>query len=311
MMKFINKVNHHPSIGNMSWSNMTSPNKFQRDNVLKKRNVNLMEGRSSRSKRCRDELTPCFKNKRNCIKGECDDDNGANIMSFTYPEQQSYCLNEDDIDAGVDNEREDMDINGTIVSNFNTISFDNDFHNTKKAPSFPPLKRSGRKIDFLVDDLIRKSSRINPDFLQVSIPPSNFEFQMPSFVSACGSPTRDARFLSSTENRDLALNAIRHATIPYLTRDSAHCSQTEELCIAEDKLSPSSQQAIRERSSFVSPTKYHLGQLTHSDWFDDCAASDQTYYGYTRNSHDEDKVDEENYGCDQSDEDCDDMYIDR
>lgn len=230
---------------------------------------------------------------------------------------------------------EDMEVGDEIVSNFNTISFDSSLlqapqshdvvekssspysspSTSKGFPGFPPLQRSGRKIDHLVDEVIRKSSRYNPECLRLTIPPSDFEFHMPSHVSACGSPNTDARYISSPENRNLAVAAIYNATT------SPPMLDKPKLIQLGDSSLPLNSQGEREEMLETNPSssfaQYHLGDVTHSDWFENssggrdngvCRSGLQHNPSFANPStasycreYDHEDSDEEN---------CEDMYID-
>mmetsp|Transcript_25534 Transcript_25534/g.43065 ORF Transcript_25534/g.43065 Transcript_25534/m.43065 type:complete len:306 (-) Transcript_25534:178-1095(-) len=220
---------------------------------------------------------------------------------------------------------EDMDVGDEIVSNFNTISFDSSLLEGPPSPPslskdfsvFPPLQRSGRKIDDLVDEVIRKSSRYNPESLRLAIPPSDFEFHMPSHVSACGSPTRDSRFISSPENRNLAVAAIYNATTSPPTLE-----KPKLIPFGDSSVPPQSQGQggdMHEGAPSSPAAQYHLGDVTHSDWFENssgghdgslCRSGVQHQSPFTHNN-----IPTNGYGRrydreDSDEENCDDMYID-
>jgi hypothetical protein len=168
-------------------------------------------------------------------------------------------------------EENDMEVNDLIVDNFNTISFDTPSHGDNNSnssyPVFPPLRRVGRKIDHLVDEVMRKSCRINPEMLQISIPPSEFEFQMPPYVSAAGSPTRDARLISSPGTKSLTLAAIRQSTTPCANRCEVDLSEPKRIQYSSSAPHFLDNHYGESHSDESSHLHYHLGNVTHSDWF--------------------------------------------
>lgn len=223
---------------------------------------------------------------------------------------------------------DDMDVGDDMVSNFNTISFNSSLlvepqsqsreesytassspSLSKDFPVFPPLQRSRRRIDHLVDEVIRKSSRYNPESLRLTIPPSDFEFHMPSHVSVCGSPTRDSRYISSPENRNLAVAAIFNATTSSPVLDTP--------TLIQQLSSEREGEVLQDTASSFSAAQYHLGDVTHSDWFESSNGNcddkmchsgmrqQTTFANHSSNCYNRE------YELEESDEEyCEDMYID-
>jgi hypothetical protein len=293
-----------------------------------------------------------FSHKRVCTAPPPTSESSVlNTISYEYPMNYSSHHNLNTQKEDEENPGEGMDVNDDIVSNFNTISFDTTSNNEmvlsdgnhsaeshQSYPVFSPLKRVGRKIDHLVEDVIRKSSRYNSDHLQLSIPPSDFEFRMPSYVSVAGSPTRDARFLTSPDARDLYMGAMHQATSTPSTAKNTSIS-TPSMCKpkliqyhAEQSASSSRDCQLEDSSSsvFSSPPSFHYEKVTHSDWFDNSCSGigdgnncvndsrnrNQACGNNGRNignccSHnsnsDKGAEDEEE---EEEEEDCDDMFVD-
>jgi hypothetical protein len=250
---------------------------------------------------------------------------GTASSTTTYSRKEKELNDESD---------ENMDVSDDIVSNFNTISFKSSCHenspvvpqtpvrpeplnttstatrnsSSKAYPVFPPLVRSGRKIDHLVDDVIRKSSRYHAGSLQLSIPPSDFEFYMPSNVSVTGNPTTDARLISSPENRNLAVTATQNV----LSAPAMKLIQCGDDCSAFTECHHEKQQENVDEGTIHEVPSFHLGSVTHSEWFDSSSSgsssmcNSDSYSGY--NSDSEQYIEE--YDNHEKDEDCDDMFID-
>lgn len=288
-----------------------------------------------------------------------------NTITYEYPvgcSQRSQKSKEDRVVEEEDAKSNDMDISDDIVSNFNTISFDSSnsqvaLHNKQSCsppsyPVFPPLQRAGRKIDHLVEEVIRKSSRINPELLRISIPSGgrgrgrgivtdscDFEFQMPAHVTVGGGPTRDARFLTSPESRRLSEEAMRlvttSATAPTTATMSSglHSSAPSEYRTHKDTdLMDTSSADSYSPTGLSSPPPFHLGRVSHTDWFSGSSESHSSNNnssksgsgvasgGGSNQSHNGiiDNHNQCNHGCskamgessDEEDEDCDDMYVD-
>ena len=273
-------------------SKMNCDGVLQKDSILSKRSASMIEKDPIRSKRSRQQTFAI-----------CEEDEGGlqNVAHKRHCCEATTFGSDDHINkkssvafgaGNYESEINDLEVNGEIVPNFDTISF-----NTPKCsqssspskrdtfPSFPPLRRSGRKIDHLVDEVIRKSSRINPEYLQVSLP-RDFEFQMPHHVSVSGSPTTDSRFLTNPDSRNLSQAAIHAATVYTKKRKNSDSPFAKS-----------------------SPQRYHLGDITHSDWFEDSYYPSNYFENGTRSfQNTNNAVNYDTYN--DSDDDCDDMYVD-
>ena len=256
---------------------------------------------------------PITRNK-NSMQGtnECPMHNGHLSAQVQEGDKDVVVLGEEEEEE--DSMSNDMEINDDeIVSNFNQVTLHG--INAKSPPSypvFPPLQRSGRKIDHLVDEVLRKSSRVNHEHLQVSIPPSgsDFEFQMPSYVSVGGGPMTDSRFLSSPEGLRLSSSAIRHATIPIPppTTSSSESHMNSPTFMHNDENTGAPSCARRRSDAFSSPLPFHLGNVSHSDWFENCTTTDHMHMGGVHRS--DSSRDANNDNGDEEEEDCEDMYVD-
>jgi hypothetical protein len=191
-----------------------------------------------------------------------------------------------------DDSATNMDVGDDILNHFNTISFDGsevtkDCSADDMCPPFPPLQRGGRRIDHLVDDVIRKSRRY--DWNQHHMP-NDFEFQMPSAVTVGGSPTRDARFMDSINDHQLSI--IQQEPSSSSHSDVSNHDMSIDYGVRRFRAQP--------------PTSYHLGSVTHSDWFDCSNNSRDLPSNFL---HSETSSFEKVYHSDD-DDDYDDMYID-
>jgi hypothetical protein len=298
----------------------------RKEGISFKRTMGMTEGSSSRFKRNRqnddsfddedEDWLQSNSHKRHCFN-ETDEDDIAynthkrhchkNIGDNGFA-KYDYVGNQKDAGEGVE------EVSDAILSNFNTISFDTgnkrrsmlpDREETASFPLFSSLRKSGRRIDHLVDEVIRKSSRVNPEHLDVSVSSNDFEFRMPSNVSVSGSPATDAHFLSNPGYHNLSLTTFHQVTSPYSAFERSNKSSRMGQCCPSSSNLENYPDDDHTNSSRMPPRQYHLGQVTHSEWFRDPTSSVQgsEYHDYT--SH---IPVQESY--DDSDEDCEEMYID-
>lgn len=229
-------------------------------------------------------LSSPFTQKRICTQP-------INAVNVNEP-SQTEIQNKNSNKSGKETREEDMEVCDDIVSTFNTISFDASTASkcSQTFPVFAPLRRAGRKIDHLVDDVIRKASRLNASNLRLSIPSSDFEFSMPSHVDMCGSPCTDSRYISSPEYRNMAMIAVRDATTfpPMSNKPSLIHSRSNARMPRFG--SPSCEHGHDQS------TLFHLGNVTHSDWFDNSCTGEEHAAADIDNADDE--------------EDCEDMDMD-
>lgn len=256
---------------------------------VEREEVNLW---SCKRSRVGDRVDACHL-KRTRDEENCDGSDCTNTMKRNQNDKtrrQSFAGNNTsgsaECPANESNDSSDMDLGDEMATQLSSISFKSDSSSKNSARNaytvFPPLQRSGRKIDHLVEDVIRKSSRL----YEGTNNQGESNFCMPAYVGS--SPRTDSRFLSTPPDQCLSLT-LRENDDPQPV-GSIHTRNAHR---------------PKEFSKPRPPPSYHLGRFTHSEWFD----TDSKTCGSPKNSSRAVSYGEKNKE-ESSDDDYDEIYVD-